>query len=199
LVTKSDGTKFGKTEGGAIWLDKEKTTPYEFYQFWINTDDRDVIKYIKFFTFLSHEEIAALEEELTNAPEKRAAQKALAEDMTKLVHGEESLEQAIKISQAFFSGNIQELTGDEIEQGFKDVPAFTSEEAEIGLIDLLVNAKISPSKRQAREDVSNGAVYINGERIQETDKVLGADDRIDGKFTVIRRGKKKYTLIQYKN
>jgi tyrosyl-tRNA synthetase len=199
LVTKSDGTKFGKTEGGAIWLDKEKTTPYEFYQFWINTDDRDVIKYIKFFTFLSHEEIAALEEELTNAPEKRAAQKALAEDMTKLVHGEESLEQAIKISQAFFSGNIKELTGDEIEQGFKDVPAFTSEEAEIGLIDLLVNAKISPSKRQAREDVSNGAVYINGERIQETDKVLGADDRIDGKFTVIRRGKKKYTLIQYKN
>jgi tyrosyl-tRNA synthetase len=199
LVTKSDGTKFGKTEGGAIWLDKEKTTPYEFYQFWINTDDRDVIKYIKFFTFLSHDEIAALEEELTNAPEKRAAQKALAEDMTKLVHGEESLEQAIKISQAFFSGNIKELTGDEIEQGFKDVPAFTSEEAEIGLIDLLVNAKISPSKRQAREDVSNGAVYINGERIQETDKVLGSDDRIDGKFTVIRRGKKKYTLIQYKN
>ncbi|MDQ0858040.1 tyrosine--tRNA ligase [Bacillus sp. V2I10] len=199
LVTKSDGTKFGKTEGGAIWLDKEKTTPYEFYQFWINTDDRDVIKYIKFFTFLSHEEITALEQELTNAPENRAAQKALAEDMTKLVHGEESLEQAIKISQALFSGNIKELTGEEIEQGFKDVPAFTAEELEIGLIDLLVNAKISPSKRQAREDVSNGAVYINGERIQETDKVLGADDRIDGKFTVIRRGKKKYTLIQYKN
>ncbi|MEK3807616.1 tyrosine--tRNA ligase [Bacillus sp. FSL H8-0547] len=198
LVTKSDGTKFGKTEGGAIWLDKEKTTPYEFYQFWINTDDRDVIKYIKFFTFLSHEEIGSLEQQLTDAPEKRAAQKALAEEMTKLVHGEKSLEQAIKISQALFSGNIKELTGDEIEQGFKDVPAFTVEENEIGLIDLLVNAKISPSKRQAREDVSNGAVYINGERVQETDKVLGAEHRIDGKFTVIRRGKKKYTLIQYK-
>ncbi|TDL76505.1 tyrosine--tRNA ligase [Peribacillus frigoritolerans] len=198
LVTKSDGTKFGKTEGGAIWLDKEKTTPYEFYQFWINTDDRDVIKYIKFFTFLSHEEIDSLEQQLTDAPEKRAAQKALAEEMTKLVHGEKSLDQAIKISQALFSGNIKELTGDEIEQGFKDVPAFTVEENEIGLIDLLVSAKISPSKRQAREDVSNGAVYINGERVQETDKVLGAEDRIDGKFTVIRRGKKKYTLIQYK-
>ncbi|MGX1192558.1 tyrosine--tRNA ligase [Metabacillus sp. SLBN-84] len=198
LVTKSDGTKFGKTEGGAIWLDKEKTTPYEFYQFWINTDDRDVMKYIKFFTFLSHEEIGSLEQQLTDAPEKRAAQKALAEEMTKLVHGEKSLEQAIKISQALFSGNIKELTGDEIEQGFKDVPAFTVEENEIGLIDLLVNAKISPSKRQAREDVSNGAVYINGERVQETDKVLGAEDRIDDKFTVIRRGKKKYTLIQYK-
>ncbi|MGG4488697.1 tyrosine--tRNA ligase [Metabacillus idriensis] len=199
LVTKSDGTKFGKTEGGAIWLDKEKTTPYEFYQFWINTDDRDVIKYIKFFTFLSHEEIASLERELTDAPEKRAAQKALAEEMTKLVHGEKSLDQAIKISQALFSGNIKELTGDEIEQGFKDVPAFTVEEAEISLIDLLVNAKISPSKRQAREDVSNGAVYINGERIQDTNKILGAEDRIDAKFTVIRRGKKKYTLIQYKD
>ncbi|KEZ53165.1 tyrosine--tRNA ligase [Metabacillus indicus] len=198
LVTKSDGTKFGKTEGGAIWLDKEKTTPYEFYQFWINTDDRDVMKYIKFFTFMSHAEIEALEQELVSSPEKRAAQKALAEEMTKLVHGEKSLDQAIKISQALFSGNIKELTGDEIEQGFKDVPAFTVEEDEIGLIDLLVNAKISPSKRQAREDVSNGAVYINGERVQETDKVLGAEDRIDGKFTVIRRGKKKYTLIQYK-
>lgn len=199
LVTKSDGTKFGKTEGGAIWLDKEKTTPYEFYQFWINTDDRDVMKYIKFFTFMSHEEIEALEQELVSSPEKRAAQKALAEEMTKLVHGAESLDQAIKISQALFSGNIKELTGDEIEQGFKDVPAFTVEEAEIGLIDLLVHAKISPSKRQAREDVSNGAVYINGERIQDTNKVLEAEDRIDGKFTVIRRGKKKYTLIQYKN
>ncbi|WP_411333589.1 tyrosine--tRNA ligase [Metabacillus indicus] len=198
LVTKSDGTKFGKTEGGAIWLDKEKTTPYEFYQFWINTDDRDVMKYIKFFTFMSHAEIEALEQELVSSPEKRAAQKALAEEMTKLVHGEKSLDQAIKISQALFSGNIKELTGDEIEQGFKDVPAFTVEEDEIGLIDLLVNAKISPSKRQAREDVSNGAVYINGERVQETDKVLGAEDRIDDKFTVIRRGKKKYTLIQYK-
>ena len=198
LAPTSAGTKFGKTEGGAIWLDKEKTTPYEFYQFWINTDDRDVMKYIKFFTFMSHAEIEALEQELVSSPEKRAAQKALAEEMTKLVHGEKSLDQAIKISQALFSGNIKELTGDEIEQGFKDVPAFTVEEDEIGLIDLLVNAKISPSKRQAREDVSNGAVYINGERVQETDKVLGAEDRIDDKFTVIRRGKKKYTLIQYK-
>lgn len=197
LVTKSDGTKFGKTEGGAIWLDKDKTTPYEFYQFWINTDDRDVMKYIKFFTFLSHNEIEVLEQQLLNAPEKRVAQKALAEDMTKLVHGEESLQQAIKISQALFSGNIKELTGSEIEQGFKDVPTFKVEEPEISLIDLLVNAKISPSKRQAREDVTNGAVYVNGERVQETDKVISSADRIDDKFTVIRRGKKKYSLIQY--
>ncbi len=123
LVTKSDGTKFGKTEGGAVWLDPEKTTPYEFYQFWINTDDRDVVKYLKYFTFLSHEEILDLEKQVAEAPEKRVAQKALASEMTKLVHGEEALEQAIKISATLFSGSVAELTADEIEQGFKDVPS----------------------------------------------------------------------------
>ncbi|MGG3887800.1 tyrosine--tRNA ligase [Metabacillus fastidiosus] len=197
LVTKADGTKFGKTEGGAIWLDREKTSPYEFYQFWINTDDRDVVKYLKFFTFLSQEEIEALEKEVQEAPEKRSAQKALAEEVTKLVHGEESLEQAIKISQALFSGNIQELTAAEIVQGFKDVPSFKVEDADINIVELLVQTKISPSKRQAREDVTNGAIYINGERTQDLEKVVTEKDRIENQFTVIRRGKKKYFLIQY--
>ncbi|MEC2077722.1 tyrosine--tRNA ligase [Metabacillus fastidiosus] len=197
LVTKADGTKFGKTEGGAIWLDREKTSPYEFYQFWINTDDRDVVKYLKFFTFLSREEIEALEKEIQEAPEKRSAQKALAEEVTKLVHGEESLEQAIKISQALFSGNIQELTAAEIVQGFKDVPSFKVEDADINIVELLVQTKISPSKRQAREDVTNGAIYINGERTQDLEKVITEKDRIENQFTVIRRGKKKYFLIQY--
>ncbi|MED4531033.1 tyrosine--tRNA ligase [Metabacillus fastidiosus] len=197
LVTKADGTKFGKTEGGAIWLDREKTSPYEFYQFWINTDDRDVVKYLKFFTFLSREEIEALEKEVQEAPEKRSAQKALAEEVTKLVHGEESLEQAIKISQALFSGNIQELTAAEIVQGFKDVPSFKVEDADINIVELLVQTKISPSKRQAREDVTNGAIYINGERTQDLEKVVTEKDRIENQFTVIRRGKKKYFLIQY--
>ncbi|MED4453199.1 tyrosine--tRNA ligase [Metabacillus fastidiosus] len=197
LVTKADGTKFGKTEGGAIWLDREKTSPYEFYQFWINTDDRDVVKYLKFFTFLSQEEIEALEKEVQEAPEKRSAQKALAEEVTKLVHGEESLEQAIKISQALFSGNIQELAAAEIVQGFKDVPSFKVEDADINIVELLVQTKISPSKRQAREDVTNGAIYINGERTQDLEKVVTEKDRIENQFTVIRRGKKKYFLIQY--
>ncbi|MCM3305295.1 tyrosine--tRNA ligase [Priestia megaterium] len=197
LVTKADGTKFGKTEGGAIWLDPEKTSPYEFYQFWINTDDRDVIKYLKYFTFLSHEEINELAASAKEAPEKREAQKALAAAMTTLVHGEEALEQAIRISQALFSGSISELTAEEIKQGFKDVPSYTHTGEDIGLIDLLVESKISPSKRQAREDISNGAIYLNGEREQDLQKIVGAEDRIEGQFTVIRRGKKKYTLIQY--
>ncbi|WP_210609329.1 tyrosine--tRNA ligase [Priestia flexa] len=197
LVTKADGTKFGKTEGGAVWLDAEKTSPYEFYQFWINTDDRDVVKYLKYFTFLSHEEITALEVSANEAPEKREAQKALASEMTELVHGKAALEQAIRISQALFNGNISELTAAEIKEGFKDVPSYNHSGEEVGLIDLLVESKISPSKRQAREDVTNGAIYINGERIQDLQKVMTEEDRIEGQFTVIRRGKKKYTLIQY--
>ena len=198
LVTKSDGTKFGKTEGGAVWLGREKTSPYEFYQFWINTDDRDVIKYIKYFTFLSKEEIEALEKEVAEAPEKRAAQKALAEEVTKLVHGEEALQQAINISKALFSGDIKQLSVEEIRQGFKDVPSFeVGSDEELLLVDLLVNAKISPSKRQAREDITNGAIYINGERVTDLTHTMGEADKLEGQFTVIRRGKKKYTLIQY--
>jgi tyrosyl-tRNA synthetase len=197
LVTKADGTKFGKTEGGAIWLDREKTSPYEFYQFWINTDDRDVVKYLKYFTFLSQAEIEQFEQEIKDAPEKRLAQKALAEEVTKLVHGEDSLQQAIKISAALFSGDIKELSANEILEGFKDVPSTKIDETEIGLVDLLIQANISPSKRQAREDITNGAIYINGDRIQDLSKVISSEDKIDDQFTVIRRGKKKYFLIRY--
>lgn len=198
LVTKADGTKFGKTESGAVWLDPEKTSPYEFYQFWINAADADVVKYLKYFTFLSKEEIEALEQSVQEEAHLRKAQKALAEEMTRLIHGEEALHQAIKISEALFSGEVSNLTATEIKQGFKDVPSFehTSGE-EMGLVDLLVAAKISPSKRQAREDVANGAVSINGERVTETDYVLAASDRIEDQFTIIRRGKKKYFLIKY--
>jgi tyrosyl-tRNA synthetase len=198
LVTKSDGTKFGKTEGGTIWLDKEKTSPYEFYQFWINTDDRDVVRYLKYFTFFTKEEISNFEEEIKNAPEKRLAQKALAEEVTKLVHGEEAFVQAVKISESLFNGTIGDLTAAEIKQGFKDVPSYRVEgEDEISLVELLVNSKISPSKRQAREDISNGAIYVNGEREQGLDRIITIEDRIEGQFIVIRRGKKKYYLIKY--
>ena len=198
VVNRPSRAQFGKTEGGTIWLDKEKTSPYEFYQFWINTDDRDVIKYLKYFTFLSQEEIGKLEEETKTAPEKRHAQKALTEEVTKLVHGEEAYNQAVKISESLFNGTIADLTAEEIIQGFKDVPSYQFEgEGEMGLIDLLVMSKISPSKRQAREDISNGAIYINGERTQELDRVISEKDRIEGQFTVVRRGKKKYFLIKY--
>ncbi|MGN7401424.1 tyrosine--tRNA ligase [Cytobacillus praedii] len=197
LVTKADGTKFGKTESGAVWLDPEKTTPYEFYQFWINAADADVIKYLKYFTFLSREECEALEQSVQEEAHLRKAQKALAEEMTRLIHGEDALNQAIKISEALFSGDIKNLTAAEIKQGFKDVPSYEHTTGDVNIVDLLVEAKISPSKRQAREDVGNGAVYVNGERVTEVEYNLSEQDRIEGQFTVIRRGKKKYFLIRY--
>lgn len=199
LVTKADGTKFGKTESGAVWLDPEKTSPYEFYQFWINTADADVVKYLKYFTFLDREEIEALEVAVQEEPHLRKAQRTLAEEMTRLIHGEEALQQAIRITEALFSGNIADLSAAEIEQGLKDVPTYehTSGE-EDGLVEVLVAAKISSSKRQAREDIQNGAISINGERVTDTYYTLTDKDKLDGRFTVIRRGKKKYHLIQYK-
>lgn len=198
LVTKADGTKFGKTEGGAVWLDPEKTTPYEFYQFWINTADADVTKYLKLFTFLSKEEIDQLEKSVQEEPHLRKAQKTLAEEMTRLIHGEQSLQQAIKISEALFSGEVKNLSAAEIKQGFKDVPSYeVKEETELNLVDLLVASKITPSKRQAREDIANGAVSVNGERITDTAYSLQQADRIEGQYTIIRRGKKKYFLIKF--
>ncbi|GIN57721.1 tyrosine--tRNA ligase [Lederbergia ruris] len=199
LVTKADGTKFGKTESGAIWLDPVKTTPYEFYQFWINTSDADVVKYLKLFTFLDRTEIEELEKSVQSEAHLRKAQRTLAEEMTRLIHGEEALQQAIRITEALFSGNIASLSAREIEQGLKDVPTFEHEEGmEAGLVEILVQAKISPSKRQAREDIQNGAVSINGEKTTDLHYKLEEKDKLDGKFTVIRRGKKKYYLIQYK-
>ena len=197
LITKADGTKFGKTAGGAIWLDPEKTSPYEFYQFWYNTDDRDVIKFINYFTFLSREEIDEIEKATEADPGARVAQKRLAEEMTTFVHGKESLDQAIKISEALFSGDVKQLTKNEIEQGFKDVPTYAAEKSDIGLIDLLVAAKISPSKRQAREDISNGAIYVNGDRNQNLDHIVTGADRLEDTFTIIRRGRKKYFLVHF--
>ena len=139
-----------------------------------------------------------MKKSVQDEPHLRKAQKVLAEEMTRLIHGEEALKQAIKITDALFNGDIQALTAQEIKQGFKDVPSFTqSREEEIGLVDLLVNSKISPSKRQAREDIANGAVSLNGNRITDVQYVLSSDDRIEDEFTVIRRGKKKYFLIQY--
>lgn len=197
LITKADGSKFGKTAGGAVWLDPEKTTPYEFYQFWINTDDRDVIQFLKYFTFLEEEEITYLEKEVKNNPGKRKAQRRLAEEMTREVHGEESLKQAQKISESLFSGDVKQLSIADIEQGFRDVPTYEMKKEDIGLIDLLVAASISSSRRQAREDIQNGAIYINGERNQQLDYVLTKEDRLEDQFTIIRRGRRNYFLIHY--
>ncbi|GBV55086.1 tyrosine--tRNA ligase [Staphylococcus aureus] len=197
LVTKSDGKKFGKSESGAVWLDAEKTSPYEFYQFWINQSDEDVIKFLKYFTFLGKEEIDRLEQSKNEAPHLREAQKTLAEEVTKFIHGEEALNDAIRISQALFSGDLKSLSAKELKDGFKDVPQVTLSNGTTNIIDVLIETGVSPSKRQAREDVNNGAIYINGERQQDVNHELTSDDKIDSEFTIIRRGKKKYFMVNY--
>jgi tyrosyl-tRNA synthetase len=196
LMLKADGTKFGKTAGGAIWLDPNKTTPFEFYQFWANQDDRDVIKYLKFFTFLTKEQIDSLEEKVKTEPHKREAQRILAEEMTKFVHSEEALVQAQKITAALFSGDIKALTADEIEQGFKDMPTFHASKEEKNIVDWLVDLGIEPSKRQAREDITNGAISMNGEKVTDLEMTVNADNSFDGRFIIIRKGKKSYSLVK---
>ncbi|MGO5752235.1 tyrosine--tRNA ligase [Staphylococcus aureus] len=197
LVTKSDGKKFGKSESGAVWLDAEKTSPYEFYQFWINQSDEDVIKFLKYFTFLGKEEIDRLEQSKNEAPHLREAQKTLAEEVTKFIHGEDALKDAIRISQALFSGDLKSLSAKELKDGFKDVPQVTLSNDTTNIVEVLIETGISPSKRQAREDVNNGAIYINGERQQDVNYALAPEDKIDGEFTIIRRGKKKYFMVNY--
>ena len=194
LMLKADGTKFGKSAGGAVWLDPEKTTPYEFYQFWLNQDDRDVVKYLKYFTFLGKEEIEDLAKKVETEPEKREAQRRLAEEVTEFVHGKEAVHQAEHISKALFSGEVKDLTADEIEQGFKNMPTVTVNMEPENIVEWLVASGIEKSKRQAREDVTNGAIYINGDRIKDLEFMIDPSKQFDGKFVIARRGKKRYFL-----
>lgn len=197
LVTKADGTKFGKSASGSVWLDAKKTSPYEFYQFWINTADSDVIKYLKIFTFLEREEIEALEVTVENEAHLRKAQATLAEEMTRLIHGQEALDQAIRISQALFSGNLKALTASEMKDAFKDVPSVEMTKDEKSIVDFIVEATVSPSKRQGREDVTNGAISINGEKVTDVAYVVSGADRLEDEFMIIRRGKKNYKMIKF--
>jgi tyrosyl-tRNA synthetase len=197
LVTKADGTKFGKTAGGAVWLDSKKTSPYEFYQFWINAADADVIKYLKIFTFLTREEIDALAASVEEEPHLRKAQKALAEEMTRLIHGQEALDQAIRITAALFSGDLKALSAEEMKDAFKDVPSIEMAKEAKNIVDLLVEAGISSSKRQAREDVTNGAISVNGEKITDLEYIVDEKDRLEDAFSIVRRGKKKYHMVKF--
>ncbi len=196
LVTKADGTKFGKTETGTLWLDKDKTSPYEFYQYWINTADSDVILRLKQFTFLSKDEIDKLEIEVKEMPENRAAQKLLAEEITKTVHGDDELQKAINVSQALFSGNIKNLQVDEIEMGFKGLQTYDTND-EIMLIDALLNTQLVKSKREAREMIKNNAVSVNGDKVTDFDFVINKNDAFGFKYSVLRKGKKRYALIKH--
>lgn len=199
LMLKADGTKFGKTASGAIWLDAKKTSPYEFYQFWLNQDDRDVVKHLKYFTFLDQAEIAEIEKSLHAHPEDRLAQKRLAEEVTRFVHGEEALKVAQKISKILFSGNVDLLSVAEVQDAFGKAPSVEISATPTDVISLLVATKIEPSKRQAREDVTNGAITINGTRVTDVSEQINPSDKFDGKFVIVRRGKKKYFLAHVQN
>ena len=193
LILDSNGNKFGKSEGNALWLDKEKTSSYDLYQYLINSDDTKVEEYLKVFTFLTKEEIESIMREHNEAPHLRIAQKALAKEFITDLHGEEEYEHAKEMSEVLFSGNVSKLNSKEIEVCFKGVPSFSIEEG-ITLLDLLVNNKICSSRREAREFLSNNAITINGEVVNDESIIIDKDMAIDKKIIVVRRGKKKYFL-----
>ncbi len=194
LVTDSNGVKFGKTEGNALWLDKNKTSSYELYQYLINLEDSMIIEYLKKLTFLSKEEIEEIEKRHNENPGLREAHKILTREVITDIHGKEEYEKALKLSQVLFNGDIKELTSKEIEEVFKGVPTYETEPGKT-LIDVLVESHAASSKREAREFINNGAISINGDVVKEENYLIDKSVAIDDKYIAIRRGKKKYYLI----
>jgi len=204
LVATTAGVKFGKTEAGAVWLDGELTSPYRFYQFWLNTDDRDVISYLKFFTWLSREEIAALEESVRTEPEKRNAQRELARQVTEMVHGESALSKAMRASEVLFGKEISGLSVQEILDVFADVPSTEIEKAKIDsdgftIGDALILSRLVVSKSEAKRLVQGGGVWLNNRRIEDSRQVVQFSDFIDQKILVLRRGAKHYSIMKLKD
>ncbi|KAF7598334.1 MAG: tyrosine--tRNA ligase [Candidatus Dactylopiibacterium carminicum] len=198
LVTKSDGTKFGKTESGAIWLDPKKTSPYAFYQFWLNTADADVYKFMRYFTFLSVEEIEAIEAADKAAEGRPQAQRILAEQATELVHGKAALEAAQRISASLFSGDLAALTEADLAQLAQDGVPGVELGKEVGsLVDALVATGLAKSKTEARSFIQSGSVAINGAKVDAVDHAFAEAERLFGRFTLLRRGKKLYAMIRW--
>ena len=197
LILDSTGKKFGKSEGNALWLDEDKTSSYELYQYLINTDDSKVYEDLKVFTFLTPEEIDNIMDEHSKTPEKRIAQKKLAECVISDLHGEESYQNAVKISESLFNGDIKSFSKKDIEVAFKGLDVFNVE-TDLNIVDLLVNSGTCSSKREAREFVANGSITLNGEKVTDLDFVLTREKCIENTYIVIRRGKKKYFIGQYR-
>jgi tyrosyl-tRNA synthetase len=200
LVTKADGSKFGKSESGNVWLDPARTSPYRFYQFWINQADADVIKYLKYFTFLAPDEIAELEAQVRHTPEARTAQRRLAEEVTRLVHGETALGNAQKATQALFGGELRGLDEATLLEVFHEAPSSdvnaSAFEQGRNLIDVLVAAGVFPSKGEAKRMVQQGGLYFNGERVAGESAVLSPESRLTPRIAVVRKGKKNYHLLR---
>ena len=196
LVLDEQGNKIGKSEGNAVWLDKEKTSPYALYQYLLNTSDAIVIDHLKRLTLLSREEIEGLEKSLQEEPHLRLAHKALAREVICDVHGKEEYEKVLKISEALFSGNLKELTGEEIKEAFLNIPSSEVNEDK-NIIDLLVETEICSSKREAREFVGNNSISINGEKVNDLEFIIKKDNAIVDNYTIIRKGKKKYFVIKH--
>jgi len=201
LITKADGTKFGKTESGTIWLDANKTSPYRFYQFWLNTGDVDVVKYLKYFTWLEKSEIEALEVELAERPEQRAAQKALAEAMTRIVHDDIALEKALTASKVLFGGDLEGLSADDIKDIFSDVPSNEMSKALFSgggysYVDLIAETGLTKSKGEARRSIQGNGLAVNNIKSADVDRLITLDDFVDGQFIVLRKGKKNYHLVK---
>jgi tyrosyl-tRNA synthetase len=201
LLTTTSGIKFGKTEAGSVWLDPKLTSPYRFYQFWLNTDDRDVVKYLKFFTMLDQREIAELEMSVSVAPEKRVAQRRLAEEVTRMVHGESNLRKAIQASQVLFGGEIADLSATDIQDIFaevpsSDIPRSSFEGDGIPLVDLVVVYGFAPSKGRARRLIEEGGIYVNNRRVSDVQARIGLSALIEGQYLVLRKGAREYRLIR---
>jgi tyrosyl-tRNA synthetase len=201
LVTTSAGIKFGKTEAGSVWLDADLTSPYRFYQFWFNTDDRDAVKYLKFFTMLNRQEIAALETLTASAPEKREAQKRLAEEVTLMVHGEYNLRKAIQASQVLFGGEIADLSASEVLDIFADVPSSDIPWASFAgdgmpLVDLVIACGFAPSKSAARRLIEAGGIYVNNRRVADVQATIDLSALIEGQYLVLRKGAREYHLVR---
>ena len=198
LVTKSDGTKFGKTESGTIWLDSKKTSQYAFYQFWINTADADVYKFLRFFTFLNEAKMVEIEAQDQLAEGKPRAQSILAIEVTRLVHGEAGLEGAIRISESLFLGQLDQLTSEDMQQLYLDgMPASKTSAKTISLVQLLVDSGLAKSNKMAREFIANNAVSVNGNKCNDLEMVLTSSAGLHGQYHVIKRGKKLFHLLHW--
>lgn len=201
LLTTRAGSKFGKTEAGTVWLDPARTSPFRFYQFWVNADDQDVVAYLKLFTLLSREEIEGLAEATRTEPQRRAAQRALAEEVTRRVHGEGGLGRARRATEALFGGALEGLGADDIADIFADVPSSDVPRDTLAgegkpIVELLADAGVTPSRGEARRAIQGGGIYLNNRRVEDTERRVGVGDAVEGRFLVVRRGKRSHHLLR---